>query len=351
MFSVGLVGLPNAGKSTLFNLLTRLAVPAENFPFCTIEPHTGVVSVPDERVSVLSQISKSHKEIYAAIEFHDIAGLVKNASQGAGLGNQFLGYIRGVDLILLVVRAFENDNIIHVENRVNPTEDEEILMMELILADQTFMEKMMPRIEKELRNKGSLAEAKLNLARGILNELVNLRPARNCATASNTDEEVVKWRRSLNLLTDKPILRLANISWDGKNADYTADFTLDVELESEILDMTPAERKELGVPQQSALDRMIQACYSKLELATYFTTGPKETRAWTFRRGWMAPRAAGLIHTDFEKTFINAEVISYQDFVACGGRKGCTEQGKIRIEGKNYLMQDGDVVEFKFGAK
>jgi ribosome-binding ATPase len=351
MLSVGLVGLPNAGKSTLFNLLTKRSVPAENFPFCTIDPHDGIVEVPDSRVKTLSDLSKSQKEVYAAIEFRDIAGLVKNASQGAGLGNQFLSHIKEVDLILMVVRAFHNDDIIHVENRVNPKEDEEILLLELGLADQKMLENILPRLEKDLKSsKDKFLGEKIEIIEKILASLTNLGQARDVLLPNNTDPEVVKWRKGLNLLTDKPVLRLANISQEKENMFYESDFELDILLESSLSDMTKAEREELGVVGESGLDRMIQACYQKLNLGTFLTTGEAESRAWTFTKGMTGPQSAGVIHTDFEKKYIKAEVIRYEDYIECGSRKVAIEKGKMRTEGKDYLMLDGDVVEFKIGV-
>jgi ribosome-binding ATPase len=351
MLSVGLVGLPNAGKSTLFNLLTKRQVPAENFPFCTIEPNSGIVEVPDHRISALSKISDSDKEVYAAMEFVDIAGLVKNASSGAGLGNQFLSHIKEVDLILMVIRSFQNDNVIHVENRVNPQEDEEILQLELILADQQVLEKMLPRMEKDLKtNKDRLLGDKIQIIEQILSKLTNLEPAKNFVISPTADKDLPKWRKGLNLLTDKPLLKLANINQDGQNLPFESDFDLDILLESSIADMTPAEREELGISKETGLDKMIKACYDRLNLATFLTTGKTESRAWTFTAGMTAPQCAGKIHTDFEKTFIKAEVVGYTDFIEAGNWKNAVEKGKLRSEGKEYIMKDGDIVEYRVGA-
>ncbi len=348
MFSVGLVGLPNAGKSTLFNLLTKRSVPAENFPFTTIDPHDGIVEVPDSRLDKLAQIASSQKKIYASIEFRDIAGLIKNAHQGEGLGNQFLAHIQEVDLILMVLRSFYNDDIIHVENRVNPIEDEDILMMELTLHDEKRLEKLILRLEKDARKEQD-AKLKIQICEKILTQLSNIEPASNFVMDDGWDAELIKWRKNLNLLTDKPRLKLANISHEGENYNYEADFDLDIKLESSLSDMSETERKELGVSQETGLDKMIQICYKKLNLATFLTCGEKESRAWTFTSGMKAPECAAKIHTDFQKKFIKADVVKYNDFIDSGGWKEAAEKGLVKTQGKEYVFEDGDVVEFKIG--
>ena len=349
MLSVGLVGLPNAGKSTLFNLLTKQSVPAENYPFCTIDPSDAIVSVPDARIDKLAEMVNADKKVYATIEFRDIAGLIRGASSGEGLGNQFLSHILEVDLILLVVRAFENDDIIHVENRVSPQDDEEILLMELILHDQARLEKAVQRLQKDAKT-DKIVKLKLETAELFIEAFKNNKLASSVVLDINIDQEITKWRRQLNLITDKPVLRLKNISTDVKNQDYMADFELDVALECSLVDMTMQDRAELGVEGETGLDLMIQACFKKLNLSTYLTAGKTEARAWTFETGLKAPQCAGKIHTDFEKKFIMADVVSYQDYVDNGGEKGCKEKGLYRMEGKNYIMKDGDVVEFKIGG-
>lgn len=350
MLSIGLVGLPNAGKSTLFNLITDRQVPAANFPFCTIEPHDGVVNVPDPRIDKLAVMVNAQKKVFANIEFKDIAGLVKNASTGAGLGNKFLSHIREVDLILLVVRCFKDDDIIHVENRVNPAEDEEILLLELALHDQNVLQKQMQTLLKNklkdplYKTKNEACEELLKRCDGKPNNIDNI------------DEKYAKeveystWRKSLNLLTDKPIVKLGNISLEGTNVDYQKDFELDIKLETELAGMSSEERIEFGYDTETGLDKLIRHCFYKLNLATYLTCGENEARAWTFKQGILAPQCAGVIHTDFEKKFIKAEVISYEDFVTLGGRKQAMEVGKMRMEGKEYQVKDGDVIEFKIGG-
>ena len=345
MLSVGLVGLPNAGKSTLFNLLTKRSVPAENFPFTTIDPNDGIVEVPDERLAKLSEVSGSDKIISASIEFRDIAGLIKNAHAGEGLGNQFLSHIRETDVILMILRKFENENVVHVENRINPQDDFEILMAELVLADEKMIQNIIPRLEKEAR-KDKSAEAKIAIAHSIASKLANLEPAISFELEEGTDEDLVKWRKSMNLLTDKQVLTLGNINLDGDNVEYETDFELDILLETDLADMSAEERVEFGAQAESSLDTVIKSCYKKLNLSSYLTTGEKETRAWTFRDGFTAPQCAGVIHTDFEKGFVKAEVVNFADFMANDGFKGARESGKVRSEGKGYLVQDGDICEF-----
>jgi ribosome-binding ATPase len=350
MLSIGLVGLPNAGKSTLFNLLTSRSVPAENFPFCTIDPHDGVVLVPDSRIDVLAQMVNAQKKVFASVEFRDIAGLVKNASSGAGLGNKFLSHIREVDLILLVIRCFKNDDIIHTENRVNPMEDEEILLLELALHDQNILEKQIQTLIKN-KNKDPLFDSKNKACEELLKRC-DSKPNKiaDLDTQLAKEIEYTKWRKSLNLLTDKTIVRLGNVSTDGENLDYQKDFEMDIKLETELAGMTSEERIEFGYAGETGLDKLIRHCFEKLNLATYLTCGEIEARAWTFTKGMFAPECAGIIHSDFEKKFIKAEVINYQDFVDLGGRKTAIEQGKMRMEGKEYLVKDGDVIEFKIGG-
>lgn len=347
MFSVGLVGLPNAGKSTFFNLITKRSIPAENYPFTTIEPHDGIVEVPDKRVKKLAQLCNSAKEVYTTIEFRDIAGLIKNAHKGEGLGNQFLAHIQEVDLILMIVRCFKNDDIIHVENRVNPFEDEEILMMELTLHDETRLEKLLLKLEKD--RKEPHRELKIEICEHILTKLSEIQPA-SSFIMNDWEEELVNWRKGLNLLTDKPILKLANITYEGENVDYQSDFQIDIWAESQFGELNPDERREFGASEETAIDQVIRTSYEKLNLATFLTCGQTESRAWTFVRGMQAPACAGKIHTDFQKKFIKAEVVTYEEFLRVGGWKQAYEAGVVRTMGKDYFMEDGDVVEFKIGG-
>jgi ribosome-binding ATPase len=349
MLSVGLVGLPNAGKSTLFNLLTSRAVPAENFPFCTIDPTDGIVEVNDNRLAVLSNISGSQKIIPAVIEFRDIAGLVKGAHQGAGLGNQFLSHIREVDMILMIIRTFEHDSIIHVENRVNPLEDYEILMLELTMADLKIVESAIYKIKKEIA-KDKFGPDKISILESIESKLSQIEAAITVPNdPTKLDKEVVKWRKSLNLLTDKPILKLANIITGGINQEFTSDFNLDIGLEKDLDGSSPEDRIEFGLEPEAGLDTIIKQCFKVLNLETYLTTGVQETRAWTYTKGSSTPVCAGKIHTDFEKKFIKAEIIKFEDYQLYKGPKGAAENGKLQVVGKDYIMKDGDVVEFIIG--
>ena len=364
---LGIVGLPNVGKSTLFNSLTKAGAESANYPFCTIDPNVGVVTVPDERLNVLGEMYHTKKIIPAAIEFVDIAGLVKGASKGEGLGNQFLANIREVDAIVHVVRCFENSNIVHVDGSINPLRDIETINLELIFSDLEILERRISKVSKVARNDKSAAKEL-----GLLNKVkAHLEDGKLAKTFEEVDyEEEQAWLESYNLLTYKPVIYAANVSEDDladdaannegvqavreyAKGEHSEVFVVCAEIEAEISELDDDEKKmfleDLGL-KESGLEKLIKASYKLLGLISYLTAGEPEVRAWTITEGTKAPQAAGKIHSDFERGFISAEVVSYDDLIACGIHTAAKEKGLIRLEGKDYVVKDGDIMLFRFNV-
>lgn len=345
---VGIVGLPNVGKSTLFNALTKQSIPASNFPFTTIDPNVGIISVPDERIAKLAALEKSEKQVPAAIEFVDIAGLVKGASEGAGLGNKFLSHIREVDAIVQVVRFFQNKDIIHVDGSVDPARDIEVINLELILADLNTVTKRLEGLGREIKSGSKEAVITQSALTRIKEALDQGKPA----SFVELNEEEFRLVKQLQLLSMKPILYVANTNEkEAPTLNGIQLLPIDVKLEAELSELTDEEKveymKELELS-ESGLDRLARAAYNLLNLITYFTAGEMETKAWTIVRGTKAPQAAGVIHTDFEKGFIKAEVIGWDKLLEAGSYAAARDRGWLRLEGKEYVVQDGDVCHFRF---
>ena len=362
---LGIVGLPNVGKSTLFNSLTKAGAESANYPFCTIDPNVGVVTVPDERLNVLGEMYHTKKIIPAAIEFVDIAGLVKGASKGEGLGNQFLANIREVDAIVHVVRCFEDSNIVHVDGSIDPLRDIETINLELIFSDLEILERRISKAVRAARNDKTIAK-ELALMERIKAHLEDGKMAKSFDDINDEDEQ--QWLESYNLLTYKPVIFAANVAEDDLADDGASNagvqavreyakredcevFVVCAEIEQEIAELDDDEKsmflEELGL-KESGLEKLIKASYSLLGLISYLTAGEPEVRAWTIKKGTKAPQAAGKIHSDFERGFIRAEIVSYDDLMACGTYNAAKEKGLVRLEGKDYVVQDGDIILFRF---